>query len=71
MTSSQPKNCWLRKDIEQGQHGVPQVCSQILQTSKPHVAFRLAQEHCVESFIERVSMAELYISKHNAKNAEV
>ena len=33
--------------------------SQSLHTSKLHVAFRLAQEHCVESYMEWVSVAEL------------
>lgn len=32
--------------------------SQLLQTSKLHVAFRLAQDQYVESFMEWVSMAE-------------
>ncbi|CAI9614120.1 unnamed protein product, partial [Staurois parvus] len=29
-----------------------------LKTSKVHVAFRIAQQQCIESFMEWVSMAE-------------
>jgi len=41
-------------------------CSQSLQTSKLHVAFGLAQEQCVESFMEWVSMAEQLHPSHTS-----
>ena len=43
--------------------------SQSLQTSKLHVAFRLAQEQCVESFIEWVSMAQQPHPSHTSASA--
>jgi len=50
--------------------GYRDTVSQSLRSSKLHVAFRLAQEQCVKSFMEWVSMAEQlqpYITKCNAK----
>ncbi|KAL0165431.1 hypothetical protein M9458_041184, partial [Cirrhinus mrigala] len=40
--------------------------SHSLQTCKLHVAFRLAQEQCTESFMEWVSMAEQLHPSHTS-----
>jgi len=72
-TATQPQRGRHRKMTERGQrmliaHSAHMIVnflqSQSLQTSKLHVAFKLAQEQCVESFMEWVSMAEqLHLSE--------
>ncbi|CAI9623732.1 unnamed protein product, partial [Staurois parvus] len=60
-TSTQPRSCRAHKMTERGQRMLKQtVCRSrsTVKTSKLHVAFRLAQQQCIESFMEWVSMAE-------------
>ena len=73
-TATQPRSGRPRKMSEQGQRMLSCIVanflqSQSLQTSKLHVAFRLAQQQCVESFMEWVSMAEQLHPSHTSPGA--